>query len=177
MAPFALCSLTTGSVTLGYVHCQDLKKSFDSPDQLVMVIRAPPETQMQVSEPSKVQASLFFFFFSTSSCQPQEIFHLYFYTFVHHVFRVTRSPWRARRVQLTFSSVRKTAPASAVPWQAAVHPNPKTLTPPWPRPPHHPQTHHPHGHQTMTWRGISRHQHLRHPRWQPPPSRTPRRWG
>ncbi|XP_068589271.1 transcription factor E2F1 [Cebidichthys violaceus] len=38
---------------LGYVRCQDLKKSFDSPDQLVMVIRAPPETQMQVSEPSK----------------------------------------------------------------------------------------------------------------------------
>uniref|UniRef100_A0A8D0AS52 E2F transcription factor 1 n=1 Tax=Sander lucioperca TaxID=283035 RepID=A0A8D0AS52_SANLU len=27
--------------------------SFDSPDQLVMVIRAPPETQMQVSEPSQ----------------------------------------------------------------------------------------------------------------------------
>uniref|UniRef100_A0A3Q3LPD7 E2F transcription factor 1 n=1 Tax=Mastacembelus armatus TaxID=205130 RepID=A0A3Q3LPD7_9TELE len=28
-------------------------KSFDSPDQLVMVIRAPPETQMQVSQPSE----------------------------------------------------------------------------------------------------------------------------
>uniref|UniRef100_A0A673BNK0 E2F transcription factor 1 n=1 Tax=Sphaeramia orbicularis TaxID=375764 RepID=A0A673BNK0_9TELE len=28
-------------------------RSFDSPDQLVMVIRAPPETQMQVSEPSE----------------------------------------------------------------------------------------------------------------------------
>uniref|UniRef100_A0A3B4AN85 E2F/DP family winged-helix DNA-binding domain-containing protein n=1 Tax=Periophthalmus magnuspinnatus TaxID=409849 RepID=A0A3B4AN85_9GOBI len=39
--------------TLGYVRCQDLKKSFDSPDQLVMVVRAPPETQMQVSEPSE----------------------------------------------------------------------------------------------------------------------------
>nr|XP_015824062.2 transcription factor E2F1 [Nothobranchius furzeri] len=38
---------------LGYVRCQDLRKSFDSPDQLVMVIRAPPETQMQVSEPSQ----------------------------------------------------------------------------------------------------------------------------
>ncbi|XP_062315853.1 transcription factor E2F1 [Osmerus eperlanus] len=38
---------------LGYVKCQDLRKSFDSPDQLVMVIRAPPETQMQVSEPSE----------------------------------------------------------------------------------------------------------------------------
>lgn len=39
---------------MGYVRCQDLKKSFDSPDQLLMVIRAPPETQMQVLEPSKV---------------------------------------------------------------------------------------------------------------------------
>lgn len=38
---------------MGYVRCQDLRKSFDSPDQLVMVIRAPPETQMQVSEPSE----------------------------------------------------------------------------------------------------------------------------
>ncbi|XP_026188671.1 transcription factor E2F1 [Mastacembelus armatus] len=38
---------------LGYVRCQDLRKSFDSPDQLVMVIRAPPETQMQVSQPSE----------------------------------------------------------------------------------------------------------------------------
>ncbi|KAG7521467.1 transcription factor E2F1 [Solea senegalensis] len=38
---------------LGYVRCQDLRKSFDSPDHLVMVIRAPPETQMQVSEPSE----------------------------------------------------------------------------------------------------------------------------
>ncbi|CAB1458844.1 unnamed protein product [Pleuronectes platessa] len=32
---------------------EDLRKSFDSPDHLVMVIRAPPETQMQVSEPSE----------------------------------------------------------------------------------------------------------------------------
>ncbi|XP_053174122.1 transcription factor E2F1 [Scomber japonicus] len=44
---------------LGYVRCQDLRKSFDSPDQLVMVIRAPPETQMQVSEPTEAyQVSL-----------------------------------------------------------------------------------------------------------------------
>ena len=41
-------------LTLGYVRCQDLRRSFDSPDQLVMVVRAPPETQMQVSEPSEV---------------------------------------------------------------------------------------------------------------------------
>ncbi|XP_078477663.1 transcription factor E2F1 [Lampetra planeri] len=38
---------------LGYVRCQDLRKSFESPDQLVMVIRAPPETQMQVSDPTE----------------------------------------------------------------------------------------------------------------------------
>ncbi|XP_061592805.1 transcription factor E2F1 [Cololabis saira] len=38
---------------LGYVRCQDLRQSFESPDHLVMVIRAPPETQMQVSEPSE----------------------------------------------------------------------------------------------------------------------------
>ncbi|XP_077442289.1 transcription factor E2F1 [Vanacampus margaritifer] len=38
---------------LGYVRCQDLRTSFDTPDQLVMVIRAPPETQMQVSDPSE----------------------------------------------------------------------------------------------------------------------------
>uniref|UniRef100_A0A665X4V8 E2F transcription factor 1 n=1 Tax=Echeneis naucrates TaxID=173247 RepID=A0A665X4V8_ECHNA len=38
-----------------YLSYQDqhTEKSFDSPDQLVMVIRAPPETQMQVSEPSE----------------------------------------------------------------------------------------------------------------------------
>lgn len=54
---------------LGYVLCQDLKKSFDSPDQLVMVIRAPPETQMQVSEPSKgYQVSL------TSTRGPIDVF-------------------------------------------------------------------------------------------------------
>ncbi|XP_077575958.1 transcription factor E2F1 [Stigmatopora nigra] len=37
----------------GYVLCQDLRTSFDSPDQLVMVIRSPPETQMEVSDPSE----------------------------------------------------------------------------------------------------------------------------
>lgn len=55
--------------TLGYVRCQDLRQSFDSPDQLVMVIRAPPETQMQVSEPSEVSPPpLFFLLFSTPAC-------------------------------------------------------------------------------------------------------------
>ncbi|XP_061624153.1 transcription factor E2F1 [Phyllopteryx taeniolatus] len=41
------------SKRLGFVRCQDLRTSFDTPDQLVMVIRAPPETQMQVSDPSE----------------------------------------------------------------------------------------------------------------------------
>ncbi|XP_070767208.1 transcription factor E2F1 [Enoplosus armatus] len=54
---------------LGYVRCQDLRKSVDSPDQLIMVIRAPPETQMQVSEPSKgYQVSL------KSTCGPIDVF-------------------------------------------------------------------------------------------------------
>ncbi|KAM9751843.1 LOW QUALITY PROTEIN: transcription factor E2F1 [Menidia menidia] len=54
---------------LGYVRCQDLRQSFDSPDQLVMVIRAPPETQMQVSEPSEgYQVSL------RSSLGPIDVF-------------------------------------------------------------------------------------------------------
>uniref|UniRef100_A0A4W5PNH5 E2F transcription factor 1 n=1 Tax=Hucho hucho TaxID=62062 RepID=A0A4W5PNH5_9TELE len=43
----------TQNKKLCYLMCQDLRKSFDSPDQLVMVIRAPPETQMQVAEPSE----------------------------------------------------------------------------------------------------------------------------
>ncbi|XDV46514.1 hypothetical protein PO909_014400 [Leuciscus waleckii] len=40
-------------VKLGYVRCQDLRDTVDPPDQIIMVIRAPPETQMQVSEPSE----------------------------------------------------------------------------------------------------------------------------
>ncbi|MBN3322623.1 E2F1 factor, partial [Atractosteus spatula] len=38
---------------LAYVMCQDLRSAVDSVDQLLMVIRAPPETQMQVSDPSE----------------------------------------------------------------------------------------------------------------------------
>ncbi|KAA0706526.1 Transcription factor E2F1 [Triplophysa tibetana] len=38
---------------LGYVRCQDLRDTVDPPDQIVMVIRAPPETQMQVTEPTE----------------------------------------------------------------------------------------------------------------------------
>ncbi|KAG7471969.1 hypothetical protein MATL_G00103590 [Megalops atlanticus] len=38
---------------LGYVMCQDLRNTVDPPDQLVMVVRAPPETQMEVSKPSE----------------------------------------------------------------------------------------------------------------------------
>ncbi|XP_027021557.1 transcription factor E2F1 [Tachysurus fulvidraco] len=38
---------------LGYVRCQDLRSTVDPPDQIVIVIRAPPETQMTVTEPSE----------------------------------------------------------------------------------------------------------------------------
>ncbi|XP_048874030.1 transcription factor E2F1 [Brienomyrus brachyistius] len=38
---------------LAYVMCQDLRSTVDPPDQIVMVVRAPPETQMQVSDPSE----------------------------------------------------------------------------------------------------------------------------
>ncbi|MBN3304113.1 E2F1 factor, partial [Amia calva] len=39
--------------TLAYVMCQDLRNTVDPPDQLLMVVRAPPETQMQVLDPSE----------------------------------------------------------------------------------------------------------------------------
>ncbi|XP_053500278.1 transcription factor E2F1 [Ictalurus furcatus] len=38
---------------MGYVRCQDLRSTVDPPDQIVIVIRAPPETQMTVTEPSE----------------------------------------------------------------------------------------------------------------------------
>ncbi|XP_076839879.1 transcription factor E2F1 [Brachyhypopomus gauderio] len=38
---------------VGYVRCQDLRETVDPPDQIVMVIRAPPETQMTVTDPSE----------------------------------------------------------------------------------------------------------------------------
>lgn len=38
---------------LSYVRCQDLRNTVDPPDQIVMVIRAPPETQMTVTEPTE----------------------------------------------------------------------------------------------------------------------------
>ncbi|XP_031422646.1 transcription factor E2F1 isoform X2 [Clupea harengus] len=37
---------------LSYVMCQDVRMVVNPADQLVMVIKAPPETQLQVSEPS-----------------------------------------------------------------------------------------------------------------------------
>lgn len=42
-----------------YVMCQDLRNTVDPPDQLLMVVKAPPGTQMQVSDPSEgMQISL-----------------------------------------------------------------------------------------------------------------------
>ncbi|MGH0129570.1 UNVERIFIED_CONTAM: hypothetical protein FKN15_039078 [Acipenser sinensis] len=50
-------SLTTR--TSAYVMCQDLRNTVDPPDQLLMVVKAPPGTQMQVSDPSEgMQISL-----------------------------------------------------------------------------------------------------------------------
>ncbi|NWS90116.1 E2F1 factor, partial [Toxostoma redivivum] len=38
---------------LGYVTCQDLRSVVDPAEQMVMVIKAPPETQLQVSDPAE----------------------------------------------------------------------------------------------------------------------------
>lgn len=43
----------THNKKLGYVRCQDLRETVNPPEQIIMVIRAPPETQMQVSEPTE----------------------------------------------------------------------------------------------------------------------------
>ncbi|KAL4623625.1 transcription factor E2F1-like [Arapaima gigas] len=54
---------------LGYVMCQDLRGTVNPPDQIVMVVRAPPETQMQVLDPTEgYQISL------KSSCGPIDVF-------------------------------------------------------------------------------------------------------
>lgn len=51
----SLCAISSLTLsTLGYVRCQDLRSTMDPPDQIVIVIRAPPETQMTVTEPSEV---------------------------------------------------------------------------------------------------------------------------
>lgn len=76
--------LSIALVTLGYVRCQDLKKSFDSPDQLVMVIRAPPETQMQVSEPSKVSGRSLSPLFKTRPHSGRQICHMTPFSFFLH---------------------------------------------------------------------------------------------
>uniref|UniRef100_A0A8C5R1L4 E2F transcription factor 1 n=1 Tax=Leptobrachium leishanense TaxID=445787 RepID=A0A8C5R1L4_9ANUR len=44
---------------LGYVTCQDLRSIADPSERMLMVIKAPPETQMQVSDPNEaLQISL-----------------------------------------------------------------------------------------------------------------------
>lgn len=47
-----VCSLTHH--TAAYVTCQDLRSIVDPSEQMVMVIKAPPETQLQVSDPAEV---------------------------------------------------------------------------------------------------------------------------
>ncbi|KFP95897.1 Transcription factor E2F1, partial [Leptosomus discolor] len=46
-----VCSLTRH--TAAYVTCQDLRSVVDPSEQMVMVIKAPPETQLQVSDPAE----------------------------------------------------------------------------------------------------------------------------
>ncbi|NXD80912.1 E2F1 factor, partial [Halcyon senegalensis] len=46
-----VCSLTRH--TAAYVTCQDLRSIVDPSEQMVMVIKAPPETQLQVSDPAE----------------------------------------------------------------------------------------------------------------------------
>ncbi|NXE13775.1 E2F1 factor, partial [Lophotis ruficrista] len=46
-----VCSLTRH--TAAYVTCQDLRSIVDPVEQMVMVIKAPPETQLQVSDPAE----------------------------------------------------------------------------------------------------------------------------
>ncbi|KFO79497.1 Transcription factor E2F1, partial [Cuculus canorus] len=46
-----ICSLTHH--TAAYVTCQDLRSIVDPSEQMVMVIKAPPETQLQVADPAE----------------------------------------------------------------------------------------------------------------------------
>lgn len=41
--------------TLAYVTCQDLRSIADPAEQMVMVIKAPPETQLQAMDSSEVR--------------------------------------------------------------------------------------------------------------------------
>lgn len=50
--PVCVPSLTRP--TAAYVTCQDLRSIVDPAEQMVMVIKAPPETQLQVSDPAEV---------------------------------------------------------------------------------------------------------------------------
>ncbi|NWZ16163.1 E2F1 factor, partial [Agelaius phoeniceus] len=45
--------LVEGRGWLAYVTCQDLRSIVDPAEQMVMVIKAPPETQLQVSDPAE----------------------------------------------------------------------------------------------------------------------------
>ena len=62
--------------------CQDVRMVVNPADQLVMVIKAPPETQLQVSEPSVVRCwsreTHALATSSSSSCHPQAFICLAF---------------------------------------------------------------------------------------------------
>lgn len=51
--PKVMWSLTPP--TLAYVTCQDLRSIADPAEQMVMVIKAPPETQLQAVDSSEVR--------------------------------------------------------------------------------------------------------------------------
>ncbi|XP_070935600.1 transcription factor E2F1 isoform X2 [Macaca nemestrina] len=53
-----LLSEDTDSQRLAYVTCQDLRSIADPAEQMVMVIKAPPETQLQAVDSSEIPASL-----------------------------------------------------------------------------------------------------------------------
>lgn len=44
--------------TLAYVTCQDLRSIADPAEQMVMVIKAPPETQLQAVDSSEVRCGI-----------------------------------------------------------------------------------------------------------------------
>ncbi|NXM69033.1 E2F1 factor, partial [Serilophus lunatus] len=53
------CGRSLTLLTSAYVTCQDLRSIVDPSEQMVMVIKAPPETQLQVSDPAEAfQVSL-----------------------------------------------------------------------------------------------------------------------
>lgn len=112
---------------LAYVMCQDLRSTVDPPNQIVMVVRAPPETQMQVSDPSEVRWS----WVCSSVLLWKSSVPSFTYLYTASIDRVTRSLWKACVEQSTSSCVLRTAQSPVALWTVAqpnqsqrFHPNP-----------------------------------------------------